>query len=69
MDYILGTLRMSSLFTERETSQTLTNLTGIAHEAVAGLSLISTNYQDANAILKKCFGNAQQRKAKHMEIL
>ena len=37
-------------------------LTGAAREAVAGLSLTSANYQDA-------FGNVEQRKAKHMEIL
>ena len=44
-------------------------LTGAAREAVAGLSLTSANYQDAIAILKKRFGNVEQRKAKHMEIL
>ena len=44
-------------------------LAGVALEAVAGLSLTATNYQDAIAILKKRFGNVQQIKAKHMEIL
>ena len=44
-------------------------LAGVAREAVAGLSLTATNYQDAIAILKKRFGNVQQIKAKHMEIL
>ena len=44
-------------------------LIGTAREAVAGLSLTAANYQDAIAILKKHFGNVQQRKAKHMEIL
>ena len=44
-------------------------LIGTARKAVAGLSLTAANYQDAIAILKKRFGNVQQRKAKHMEIL
>lgn len=44
-------------------------LTSTAREAVAGLSLTSANFQDAIAILKKRFGNAQQIKARHMEIL
>ena len=44
-------------------------LTGAAREAIAGLSLTSANYEEAIAILKKCFGNSQQIKAKHMDIL
>ena len=44
-------------------------LTSTTREAVAGLSLTSANYQNAIAILKKRFGNTQQIKAKHMEIL
>jgi len=44
-------------------------LTGTAREAISGLSLTSANYQEAIAILKKCFGNIQQIKVKHMEIL
>ena len=44
-------------------------LIGTAREAVAGLPLTAANYQDAIAILKKRFGNVQQRKAKHVEIL
>lgn len=42
---------------------------GAAHEAIAGLSLTSVNYQEADAILKKCLDNIQQIKAKHMGIL
>ena len=63
----------SPLFTTTEISQTLIDLisllTGTAHEAISGLSLTSANYQEAIAILKKRFGNVQQIKAKHMEIL
>ena len=44
-------------------------LIGTAREAVAGLSLTAANYQDAIAILKKRFGDVQQRKANHMETL
>ena len=44
-------------------------LKGAAHEAIAGLSLTSANYREAIDILKKHFGNVQQIKAKHMDIL
>ena len=44
-------------------------LKGAAHEAIAGLSLTSANYREAIDILKKRFGNVQQIKAKHMDIL
>ena len=42
---------------------------GIAAEAIAGLALTSSNYEEAIALLKKRFGNKQQQISKHMEIL
>ena len=44
-------------------------LTGTAREAVSGLSLTTANYAEVVAILKKCFGNADRIKARHMDIL
>ena len=40
-----------------------------AHEAIAGLTLSSANYQEAVDILHKRFGNKQQIISKHMELL
>lgn len=40
-----------------------------AHEAIAGLTLSSANYQEAIDILQKRFGNNQWIISKHMEIL
>ena len=40
-----------------------------AAEAIAGLSLTSSNYDEAIAVLKKRFGNKQQLIAKHMDVL
>ena len=40
-----------------------------AHEAIAGLTLSSANYQEAIDILQKRFGNKQLIISKHMEIL
>ena len=42
---------------------------GIAAEAIAGLALTSSNYEEAIALLKKRFGNQQQQISKHMDIL
>ena len=44
-------------------------LEGTAREAISGLTLTSTNYKEAIAILKKRFGNKQQIISKHMDIL
>ena len=40
-----------------------------AAEAIAGLSLTYSNYDEAIAVLKKRFGNKQQLIAKHMDVL
>ena len=40
-----------------------------AHEAIAGLTLSSANYQEAINILQRRFGNKQLIISKHMEIL
>ena len=42
---------------------------GSAAEAIAGLALTSSNYEEAVALLKKRFGNKQQQINKHMEVL
>ena len=63
MDYILGILRVCCSLRDLSDIDKFNYLnsllTGTAREAVAGLSLTSTNYQDAIAILKKHFGNVQ----------
>ena len=38
-------------------------------EAIAGLALASSNYEEAVTLLKKRFGNKQQQSSKHMDIL
>eukprot|EP00731_Ephydatia_muelleri_P009508 Em0005g94a len=43
--------------------------TPMTAEAIAGLSLTSSNYDEAIAVLKKRFGNKQQLIAKHMDVL
>ena len=40
-----------------------------AHEAIAGLTLTSANYDEAVSILQKRFGNKQQIISRHMDIL
>ena len=40
-----------------------------ALDAISGLSLTASNYEDAVAILKKRFGNKQQIINRHMDIL
>ena len=40
-----------------------------AHDAIAGLTLSSANYQEAIEILQNRFGNKQLIIAKHMELL
>ena len=40
-----------------------------ALEAISGLTLLSANYEEAVAILKKRFGNKQNQITKHMEAL
>ena len=40
-----------------------------AYEAIAGLTLLSANYQEAIEILKKRFGNRQMIISRHMEVL
>ena len=40
-----------------------------AHEAISGLSLISENYHEVIATLKKRFGSKQQIINKHMDVL
>ena len=40
-----------------------------ASDAISGLSLTATNYEEAVAILKKRFGNKQQIISRHMDIL
>ena len=42
---------------------------GSAAEAIAGLALTSSNYEEAVTLLKKRFGNKQQQISKHMEVL
>ena len=42
---------------------------GSAAEAIAGLALTSSNYEEAVTLLKKHFGNKQQQISKHMEVL
>eukprot|EP00731_Ephydatia_muelleri_P009492 Em0005g78a len=42
--------------------------TPMTAEAIAGLSLTSSNYDEAIAVLKKRFGNKQQLIAKHMDV-
>lgn len=42
---------------------------GSAAEAIAGLALTSSNYEEAVILLKKRFGNKQQQINKHMEVL
>ena len=44
-------------------------LTGTALEAIAGLTLSASNYDEAIAILQRSFGNRQQIIAKHMDQL
>ena len=44
-------------------------LEGTAADAISGLSLTSTNYAEAIALLKKRFGNRQQIVNKHMDQL
>ena len=44
-------------------------LEGTTADAISGLSLTSTNYAEAIALLKKRFGNRQQIVKKHMEQL
>ena len=39
------------------------------HDAIAGLTLSSANYQEAIEILQNRFGNKQLIIAKHMELL
>ena len=40
-----------------------------AFDAISGLSLSASNYEEAIAILKKRFGNKQQIINRHMDIL
>ena len=44
-------------------------LQGSALESIAGLTLSSSNYEEAIAILKKRFGNKQRIIARHMDLL
>ena len=41
----------------------------LALDAISGLSLTASNYEEAIAILKKRFGNKQQITNRHMDIL
>ena len=44
-------------------------LDGTAAEAIAGLALTSSNYEEAVKLLRKRFGNKQQQISKHMDVL
>ena len=44
-------------------------LEGSAAEAISGLSLTASNYEEAMAVLKKHFGNSQLIINKHMDAL
>ena len=44
-------------------------LAGSAIDVLSSLSLSATNYTEAVAVLKKCFGNKQQVVNKYMDLL